>query len=56
MLLLHETAETAPSPDRSFAGIRELLDSRDWEGIVFHHPDGRMAKIKKRDFGLRREG
>jgi len=22
------------------------------EGIVFHHPDGRMAKIKRRDFGL----
>lgn len=22
------------------------------EGIVWHHPDGRMAKIKRRDFGL----
>ena len=22
------------------------------EGIVFHHPDGRMAKIKRRDLGL----
>lgn len=22
------------------------------EGLVFHHPDGRMAKIKRRDFGL----
>lgn len=21
-----------------------------WEGIVWHHPDGRMAKIKSRDF------
>jgi hypothetical protein len=21
-----------------------------WEGIVWHHPDGRMAKIKRRDF------
>jgi len=21
-----------------------------WEGLVFHHPDGRMAKIKRRDF------
>lgn len=26
--------------------VRELP----WEGIVFHHPDGRMAKIKRRDF------
>ena len=24
-------------------------------GIVFHHPDGRMAKIKKRDFGSQRK-
>ena len=23
------------------------------EGIVWHHPDGRMAKIKRRDFGFR---
>ena len=23
------------------------------EGLVWHHPDGRMAKIKRRDFGLR---
>ena len=22
------------------------------EGVVWHHPDGRMAKIKRRDFGL----
>ena len=23
------------------------------EGIVWHHPDGRWAKIKRRDFGLK---
>jgi hypothetical protein len=28
---------------------------RDIEGLVFHHPDGRMAKIKLKDFGLRRK-
>lgn len=22
-----------------------------WEGLVWHHPDGRMAKIKAKDFG-----
>jgi hypothetical protein len=27
---------------------------QDMEGIVFHHPDGRKAKIKKRDFGQKR--
>jgi len=35
---------------RSFDGLREWLKDKDIEGIVFHHPDGRMAKIKKKDF------
>lgn len=39
---------------RTFYGLREWLDGKDIEGIVFHHPDGRMAKIKVRDFGLKR--
>ena len=26
------------------------------EGIVWHHPDGRMVKIKTKDFGLKRAG
>ena len=50
-----------PSPDleipgghlaRSFEGLRDFLASRNIEGIVFHHPDGQLAKIKRRDFGL----
>jgi len=39
---------------RDFDGLRAFLAARDIEGIVFHHPDGRKAKIKKRDFGLKR--
>lgn len=39
---------------RSFEGLRDFLKDKDIEGIVFHHPDGRMAKIKKRDFGQKR--
>lgn len=35
-----------------FDGIREFLTKHVMEGIVWHHPDGRMAKIKRRDFGL----
>lgn len=27
----------------------ELAEDR-WEGVVWHHPDGRMAKLKRRDF------
>lgn len=44
--------------DRSFGGLRDYLAQMDSqyapghlaEGIVFHHPDGRRAKIKRRDF------
>ncbi len=36
---------------RDYEGLRELLFALpDYEGIVFHHPDGRMAKVKKKDF------
>lgn len=39
---------------RSYAGLKSYLSENDIEGIVFHHPDGRFAKIKKRDFGIKR--
>lgn len=37
---------------RDFEGIREYMAAYRVEGIVFHHPDGRMCKIKRSDFGL----
>lgn len=43
-----------PQPPRDFAGIRDYLDGRDIEGIVWHHQDGRMVKIKAKDFGTKR--
>lgn len=39
---------------RTFDGLRECLAGHDIEGIVWHHPDGRMVKIKLKDFGLKR--
>lgn len=39
-------------PQRTFAGLRDWLAHMAIEGIVFLHPDGRMCKIKRRDFGL----
>jgi len=39
---------------RTFEALRDWLQHKDIEGIVFHHPDGRMAKIKLRDFGMMR--
>ena len=45
-------------PDRSFNSLRTVLEKLQSlyspgnlaEGIVFHHPDGRRAKIKRKDF------
>ena len=31
-------------------GLRDWLSECEYEGVVWHHPDGRMAKIKARDF------
>ena len=39
---------------RTFDELRQWLAGRDIEGLVFHHGDGRMAKIRLKDFGLRR--
>lgn len=44
---------------RNFDGLRVFLTGLESlyspgalaEGLVFHHPDGRMAKIKRKDFG-----
>ena len=44
-----------PQPPRSFDELRAWMDGQDVEGIVWHHPDGRMAKLKLRDFGLKRK-
>lgn len=39
------------SAGRDYASLREwLLAHPAWEGIVWHHEDGRMAKLKGRDF------
>jgi hypothetical protein len=41
--------------DLRFDGIKEYLLENDIEGIVFHHHiDGRMCKIRKSDFGIKR--
>lgn len=40
-------------PPRDFKGISVYLRDEPIEGIVWHHPDGRMVKIKARDFGIK---
>lgn len=44
--------EAVDLPGRSFEQLRDYLASANVEGLVFHHPDGRMAKIRRKDFGL----
>ncbi len=42
-------------PPTTFHELRAwLAENNDIEGIVWHHPDGRMVKIKLRDFGIKR--
>lgn len=36
----------------TYDNCERLLSIYQWEGFVFHGPDGRMAKLKRRDFGL----
>lgn len=57
LMIRHGGGPAGPIADvpRTFDAIRDWLAGKDIEGIVFHHPDGRMAKIKLRDFGLKRK-
>lgn len=55
VLVPHSEATQYDNVPRTFDGLRDFLETMDIEGLVFHHPDGRMAKIKKRDFGQRRK-
>lgn len=38
---------------QTYDSIKRMVESHDYEGFVWHAGDGRMAKIKRRDFGLR---
>lgn len=52
MLVKHGDVRCPDAP-RTFEGLRAFFEENVMEGLVWHHPDGRMAKIKTRDFGLR---
>lgn len=49
-LVLHAEAEQYPDAPRDFDGLATWLHAREFEGLVWHHADGRMAKIKSKDF------
>jgi hypothetical protein len=48
-LLKHDDLPVRPGAPRTYDGLRDWLATYPGEGVVFHHPDGRMAKIKRRD-------
>ena len=50
-LLLHGGKGLAP-PARDYETLTQFFTENPMEGIVFHHPDGRMAKIKARDLNV----
>jgi hypothetical protein len=56
-LVPHGTYVLTDLLDLSFDGIREYLINHQYEGIVFHHKntltDGRMCKIRRKDFDLK---
>lgn len=49
ILIRHDDAERFVAP-RDFDQLAEWMAAIRFEGIVWHHPDGRMAKLKRRDF------
>jgi hypothetical protein len=48
-LVPHDCAEVLDDAPRDFEGLALYLGIHDFEGIVWHHEDGRMAKLKRRD-------
>lgn len=53
-LFPHSEAEVIDVPIRTYDGIKSVLSALDIEGLIFKHDDGRMAKIKKTDYGMAR--
>ena len=59
IFIRHGVDELSPtvdklSPTEQYHIYEGYLSGGEIEGIVWHHLDGRMAKIKAKDFGIRR--
>lgn len=52
ILIPHGEEIIADAP-RSFEALKTFFSTAQIEGFVWHHPDGRKVKIKKRDFGFK---
>lgn len=54
LLKKHSLATELEDVPTDYDSLEQWLTDKKIEGIVWHHPDGRMVKIKKKDFGLKR--
>lgn len=54
-VLVKHGGQKCPGCPRDFDLLKAFFEANDIEGIVWHHPDGRMVKIKAKDFGLKRK-
>jgi hypothetical protein len=50
--LVKHGSEILNVPDRSYEGLKTFLENLNGEGIVFHHPNGDMFKIRRKDMKL----
>lgn len=55
LLASHAQALEYSDCPRTFNELRDWLAERDIEGVVWHHPDGRMVKMTKKKYGLPRK-
>lgn len=52
MLIPHGEEIITDAP-RTFEALKAYFATAEIEGFVWHHPDGRKVKIKKKDFGFK---
>jgi hypothetical protein len=50
-ILIRHGRDVLPDCPRDWDGLSKYLHDNVIEGVVFHHPDGRMVKIRRDDFG-----
>lgn len=53
IVIAHADADVLNDAPRDLDGLTTWLLSHPYEGIVWHHPDGRMAKLKRKDVRAR---
>lgn len=53
--LWEHASEKVELQDFSFETLKKYVVENNIEGLVFHHPDGRMAKLRRKDFSKSNE-